>query len=74
MENNFIKVNPDWLKLDLYDFKILITLSCLSENGIFKNKLRSICDFLNITTSNKNIVKIKTALNNLKEKFEISID
>lgn len=74
MENNFIKVNPDWLKLDLYDFKILITLSCLSENGLFKNKLKSICDFLNISSSNQNIVKIKTALNNLEEKFGISID
>ena len=74
MENDYIRINPSWLKLDMYDFKILIALSYLSQNGIFRNKLKSVCDFLGIFNSNKNMTKIKSTINNLKTEFNLPIN
>lgn len=70
-----LNIYKEWIKLDKYDFRILIIILIMSNNKInLKCKISDFCNELNIKSSSTNRNKIKLSLYSLKEMNYIKLN
>ena len=71
MFTNTINISAQWLNLDKQDLKILV-LASLSDNAEYKGNLKSICNWLGVSSCAVNNDRIKEALKSLSDNGYIS--
>lgn len=63
-----IDFNEDWLSIEDYQLKILLLTSVLADNSLaYRGTLKTMCEWLGVSSNSKNNRKIKTALMKLEE-------
>ena len=71
MFTDTINISAQWLNLDKQDLKILV-LASLSDNAEYKGNLKSICNWLGVSSCAVNNDRIKEALKSLSDNGYIS--
>ena len=71
MFTDTINISSEWLNLDKPELKILL-LASLADNAEYKGNLKSICEWLGVSSCAVNNTRIKEALNGLQETGYIS--
>lgn len=67
-------IEKDWLTVQNYQFKILVMIAVLAENHLaFRGKLKDMCAFLGVQSTNTNRTKIKDAIDALVAKGDIKV-
>lgn len=66
-----INISAEWLSIDKQDLKILV-LASLSDNAEYKGNLKSICNWLGVSSCAVNNDRIKEALKSLSDNGYIS--
>ena len=73
-DNKEALIDKDWLSVENYQFKILVMIAVLAQNNLaYRGKLKDMCEFLGVGTSQKNRDKIKEAINALVESKDILV-
>ena len=65
-DDDVVLFNENWLNLEDFDLKIIITL-LLNEKTICSYTTRDLCDYLGLSYHSKNINRIKRSLSSLED-------